>query len=175
MIAILAAAAVHIAVANSTVVPPEYVTGPTNPSVTQENLAQTVCSTNKDAKGHTWVHDQRPSTSYTGKIKKELMDKYYPGADPLAYELDHDVSIEAGGDPRDPANLWLEPWHMMVNGVDLGAKTKDIVENRVHKELCTGNITLAQARAKLAGHAWVYSAYEYGYIKVNPLTLGISK
>jgi hypothetical protein len=173
IVAILAAA--HIAMAGSSIVPPDYVTGPSNSAVTQENLSQTVCSTQKDANGKTWVHDQRPSTSYTDRIKKQLLDKYYPGADPLAYELDHDVSIEAGGDPRDPANLWLEPWHMVVGGVDLGAKTKDVVENRVHKELCTGNLTLVQARAKLVGHAWVYSAYEYGYIKINPLELGIKR
>ena len=46
------------------------------------------------------------------------------------------ISLEDGGHPTDPKNLWPEPYKTMVAGVVVGAREKDIVESFVHDEIC---------------------------------------
>ena len=57
------------------------------------------------------------------------------------YEEDHFISLELGGSPTDPRNLWPEPY-----GPKPGAREKDAVENYLHKQVCSGAMTLAQAQ-----------------------------
>ena len=69
------------------------------------------------------------------------------------YELDHLISLEIGGNPEDPKNLWMEPWerkgaHLAAAGQ--GAESKDVVENRLHREICAGTLTLADAQTEIA-------------------------
>jgi hypothetical protein len=45
-------------------------------------------------------------------------------------------SLENGGDPRDPKNLYPENYNTMVNGQLIGAHQKDAVENYVHNGIC---------------------------------------
>ena len=52
------------------------------------------------------------------------------------YEEDHLISLENGGDPRDPKNLWPEPYNTMINGVVVGARQKDLAESFIHDEIC---------------------------------------
>ena len=59
------------------------------------------------------------------------------------YEIDHLISIELGGS-NDPANLWPQP--VDRPGV-IGYHTKDVVEDRAHRAVCEGRLTLAQAQA----------------------------
>jgi hypothetical protein len=54
-----------------------------------------------------------------------------------AWELDHDCSIEIGGS-NDAKNLWPQPI--------AEARRKDVLENRLHKEMCAGKITLLEAQ-----------------------------
>jgi hypothetical protein len=133
------------------------VPGAANPSVTQDNIDQTICSKAKDAHGFTWVHDQRPPVSYTNKLKfAQLKALGWPGA-PSLYEEDHAWSIEAAGSPTDPKNIGPEPWHIMlrypdpVNSPlrDWGAHTKDRYENYVHREECSRSITIVEGGALL--------------------------
>jgi hypothetical protein len=63
-----------------------------------------------------------------------------PGT-PADYEEDHFISLDLGGNPTDPQNLWPEPY-----GPKPGAKEKDVVENYLHKRVCAGSLTLQDAQ-----------------------------
>jgi len=58
-----------------------------------------------------------------------------------AYEVDHFVPLELGGDPTDIRNLWPEPIQ--------SAREKDKVENDLHDLVCTGQMTLRSAQAAI--------------------------
>ena len=60
---------------------------------------------------------------------------------PADYEEDHFISLELGGSPTDPRNLWPEPYLPKP-----GAKEKDIVENYLHRQVCSGTMTLEDAQ-----------------------------
>jgi hypothetical protein len=70
---------------------------------------------------------------------------------PKDYEEDHLISLELGGHPTDSRNLWPEPYKG-----DWGAKKKDSLENRLHKLVCSGAITLDQAQEEIRTD-WVAS------------------
>lgn len=59
------------------------------------------------------------------------------------YEVDHFLSRELGG-ADDVRNLWPQCYSGKWN-----AQLKDKLENRLHKEMCAGNITLKGARDML--------------------------
>lgn len=129
--------------------------GVVNPDITQDNINQTICNP------HWSTKSIRPPTSYTNKIKRYLLAKSgYEDQKLEDYELDHDISIELAGHPSDIRNFWLEhysePW---------GARTKDKLENRLHKLVCQGKITLKQAQKEISTN-WI-KAYKK-YIGPNP-------
>ena len=62
-----------------------------------------------------------------------------------AYEVDHLIPLELGGDPTDLRNLWPEP-------ID-SAKQKDVVENELHDLVCSGKMPLTRAQTAIA-HDW---------------------
>jgi hypothetical protein len=64
---------------------------------------------------------------------------------PFAYEVDHLVSLELGGS-NSRKNLWPQREH--ANGI-YSAASKDRVENLLHREVCNGSITLAQAQTRI--------------------------
>jgi hypothetical protein len=88
------------------------------------------------------------------------------------YEEDHLVSLENGGNPTDPRNLWPEPYNTMAGGVIMGAHQKDVVESLIHDEIwydiphskktsqvpATTSITMKRGQEILAGD-W-YACYE---------------
>jgi hypothetical protein len=125
--------------------PDPYCTpGAINPDVTQENLATTICS-----KGFT--KKIRPSTSFTNKLKKQQILEYgYLDTNLKNYEEDHLISLELGGSPDDPKNLWPEP-HPSIN-------KKDTIENYLREEICAHRMTLAQAQYKISRN-W-YELYQ---------------
>jgi hypothetical protein len=139
--------------------PPPYaaflptVPGAINPAVTRENLAQTLCNHQHYDRqmrpvkkgGFTWIHWQRPPTSYTNAIKFALMDKAgIPRSQSALFELDHAASIEDGGDPSSPLNLWLEPYTGPY-----GARVKDRIETFLAHRICDGTVDLDEARHEL--------------------------
>ena len=70
-----------------------------------------------------------------------------PGA---RYEEDHLIPLELGGAPRDPQNLWPEPRY---EAAGYTATDKDAVENRLKREVCADDMTLADARWWIV-HDW---------------------
>jgi hypothetical protein len=85
----------------------------------------------------------RPPSSYTTALKRQQLVAYgYADTDPSHYEEDHLVSLEIGGDGRDPKNLWPEPHNGPDNSFD-----KDKVENWLHRKVCSGAMTPAEAQS----------------------------
>ncbi len=110
--------------------PSPTVTGAANPDITQETIQNSICNRN-------WKTSSiRPPASYTDALKRKQMAAWRLSGTPADYEEDHLISLEVGGDPSSEANLWPEPWTLTVNGQDLGAHTKDLVENYIHDEVC---------------------------------------
>ena len=129
-----------------------FTPGSVNPDVTQANIQSTICVSN-------WTSTIRPSSSYTTNLKLEQLANEYKTyakevgtSDPSAYEEDHLISLELGGNPTDPKNLWAEPW----NGT-YGAHAKDRVENALHKLVCSNQISLSDAQFAISAN-W-YTAY----------------
>jgi hypothetical protein len=110
--------------------------GALNPDVTPTNVQSTICVAG-------FSRGVRPPVSVTGPLKRELMTAYgFAGADPAAFELDHLISLELGGAPREPANLWPE-----ASDPRPGFHEKDQVENYLHKQVCSGATSLRQAQS----------------------------
>lgn len=103
-------------------------------SVTQENIQKTICQPNYTSP----ANGVRPSSSYTNKLKLEQMATLHLSGKPSDYEEDHFLSLEIGGDPRDPNNLWPEPYGIPY----FGARVKDQVEDALHRQVCAGTMTL---------------------------------
>src|SRR4029079_19325964 len=59
---------------------------------------------------------------------------------PYQHEVDHLVSLELGGSNA-IANLWPEPY-----AGRWGARTKDVLEDRLHDLVCAGTIRLRYAQ-----------------------------
>jgi hypothetical protein len=113
--------------------------GAIDPNVTQSNIQQTICLPGYTA-------GVRPPTSFTNPLKLRLMAAYGYSAQPtIDFELDHLISLELGGAPRDPANLWPEPWTGSEN-----ARQKDVIENFLHEQVCREALPLAAAQEQIA-------------------------
>lgn len=115
---------------------PNCTPGSIDPSVTQNNIQETIC-----IKGYT--ASVRPPVAYTSRLKQQqILDYGYLDTDPRNYEEDHLISLELGGNPTDPKNLWPEP--------GTSPNSKDTIENDCHKKVCSGLITLADAQKQIA-------------------------
>ena len=107
--------------------------GVLNPDVTQSNIATTICR-------HGWTKTIRPPTSYTNELKQKQMREYGVGGALSDYQEDHLISLELGGHPTDPRNLWPEPYPR--------ASQVDLIENDLNRQVCDGSLTLAEAQIK---------------------------
>ena len=107
--------------------------GVVNPNVTQENIRSTVCKRG-------WTATIRPPVSYTNALKVKQMRQYGETGSPSDYQEDHLISLEMGGNPTDPRNLWPEPYPR--------ASQMDQIENQLNSEICDGKLTLAQAQQR---------------------------
>jgi hypothetical protein len=122
--------------------------GVLNPAVTQATIHSTICVAG-------WTKTIRPPASYTNALKVAQIATYRYADKALAdYEEDHLISLELGGSPRAAKNLWPEPHHIRVGGLDLGSYTKDGLETHLKTLVCAGKLTLAKARAEIATN-WV--------------------
>ncbi|MCA1646922.1 MAG: hypothetical protein LC797_16165 [Chloroflexi bacterium] len=118
---------------------PACTPGAIDPRVTSATTTATICTSGYTAK-------VRPPVSVTDRIKREQMIAYGLAGQPLSsFELDHLVSLELGGAPRDVANLWPEPW----TG-DANARQKDAVETHLKRAVCNGTMALAEAQRQIA-------------------------
>jgi hypothetical protein len=110
-------------------------------AVAQANIARTICR-----RGYTKT--VRPPESVTGPEKLADMKAYGDTGSPHDYEYDHLISLELGGAPNDPRNLWPEP--------GASPNPKDRLENRLHRMVCDGTLALSAAQREIAGD-WVRS------------------
>ena len=110
---------------------------PTNPAVTQETLATTICAP-------AWTKTIRPSVWETGRIKIKLIRELELPEELLTdFELDHRIPLALGGAPSDPRNLELQPWDE--------AGDKGAVEACLSRAVCAGKIGLNEARRRIWG------------------------
>lgn len=131
---------------------PRRTPGALNPGVTQHNLRQTICRPG----GYT--RSIRPTEAYTERLKRRQIVEYgYSDRRLRDYEEDHLISLELGGSPDDPRNLWPQPHHV-VGG--WGSYAKDRLENRLHTLVCRGRLPLAQAQREIAGD-WIGAYRRY--------------
>jgi hypothetical protein len=107
--------------------------GARNPAVTQANIRSTVCRRG-------WTATVRPPESYTNRLKAEGMRAYGLSGSPSDYQEDHLISLELGGDPTDPRNLWPEPYPR--------AADVDKIENELNAQVCSNKLSLAEAQGR---------------------------
>lgn len=105
--------------------------GVLNPDVTQANIRSTICKRG-------WTSTIRPPVEYTDALKRKQMRQYGETGPMSDYQEDHLISLEVGGSPSDPRNLWPEPYPR--------AAEMDKIENQLNAEICDGRLTLAQAQ-----------------------------
>jgi hypothetical protein len=100
----------------------------------------------------------------TEEMKKKVCEEYgiTTGCPGKGYEIDHLVSIEIGGS-EDIANLWPQPAD--APGV-IGFHTKDVVEDRSHKAVCSGKLTLQQAQDGIRTD-WLQYAIANGFLNTD--------
>lgn len=120
---------------------PMLTPGVVRTDITQDNICKTK-----------WGKDRR---FVTAAMKREVFARYgLSGNDDPACtrdkhgrkcELDHLISRELGG-ADDVDNIWPQPY----GGFPWNAVRKDRVENRLHKEICAGNITLQDAQREIS-------------------------
>lgn len=110
------------------------------PGVTVEITTAKLCSTKwgKDKRFVTAAMKRQVFTAYGIKCKPLFKGARLPACG--TWEIDHLVSRELGG-ADDVKNLWPEKYTGSWN-----AHMKDRVENRLHKEVCAGNLTLDEAQ-----------------------------
>jgi hypothetical protein len=112
---------------------PARTPGVVNPDVTQQNITSTICK-------HAWTRTIRPPTDYTNALKVKQMREYGVRGSPAQYQEDHLISLELGGHPTDPRNLWPEPYPR--------ASEMDTIENQLNGKVCSGELTLDEAQRK---------------------------
>jgi hypothetical protein len=107
--------------------------GVLNPDVTQATVAATICR-------HGWTRTIRPPVSYTNALKAKGLRQYHLRGPPSAFQEDHLISLELGGDAVDSRNLWPEPYPR--------AAAVDRIENELNHLVCTGKLSLAEAQLR---------------------------
>jgi hypothetical protein len=126
--------------------------GALNKTVTQANIDTTVCKVG-------WTKTIRPTVTYTNKLKETQLKTTYKsyvaiwGPTSSAYEEDHLISLQLGGDPSDVKNLWPEPY------AGMGARKKDVVETALKRLVCAGTIKLVDAQKAILDWPSAYKKY----------------
>jgi hypothetical protein len=80
-------------------------------------------------------------------MKHRLMRAYGVAGSIHDYELDHLIPIGVGGCPDCESNLWPEPRNIFP-----GAREKDEVEDYLHRQVCSGALSLAEAQQEIASN-----------------------
>jgi hypothetical protein len=107
--------------------------GALNPDVMQSTIAATICKRG-------WTRTIRPPVSYTNDLKRKGLRQYGLRGPPSDYQEDHLISLELGGHPTDPRNLWPEPYPR--------AAEVDRIENELNGLICSGRISLAEGQRR---------------------------
>jgi hypothetical protein len=123
----------HARRADAILADPVRTPGVLNPDVTQANIRSTICR-------HGWTDRIRPPVEYTNALKAKQMRQYREKGSLSDYQEDHLISLELGGSPTDRRNLWPEPYPR--------ATEVDQIENELNAEVCSGQLTLAEAQQR---------------------------
>jgi hypothetical protein len=107
--------------------------GVLNPDVTQATIAATICKRG-------WTKTIRPPSDYTTGLKRTQMRDYGRRGSLSDFQEDHLISLELGGHPTDPRNLWPQPYPR--------AADVDREENRLNDLVCSGEISLEDAQRR---------------------------
>jgi hypothetical protein len=112
------------------------------PGVTVEIDLEELCA-KKWGKDHRFV---------TQAMKREVFARYGLSGNndrscksPRHFEIDHLISRELGG-----ADAIENLWPQCYGGEPWNAVKKDRLENRLHREVCNGSLSLEQAQADIA-------------------------
>ncbi|MFI1796885.1 hypothetical protein ACH427_05920 [Streptomyces sp. NPDC020379] len=125
---------------------PKCTPGATNPKVTQATVKTTICRSG-------YTKDIRPPVGITSREKTANAASYGYKGSLKDYEYDHLISLQLGGDPNDPRNLWVEPpspGHKPGAGPN---NPKDVVETKLKTAICAGKADLVKAQQAIA-HDW---------------------
>jgi len=131
---------------------PACTPGAVDPQVTQADIDTTICHRG-------WTATIRPPEDVTSAEKRGSAEAYGYTGPFTTGEYDHLVPLELGGDPNDPANLWVEPNDHP--GATSTSNGKDALENRLRELVCAGSLSLDTARLAIATN-WVAAAAHYG-------------
>jgi hypothetical protein len=113
--------------------------GAADPAVTPENIQKTICR-------HGYTKTVR---NVGAAVKRAVFDRYGVAYVPRRYEVDHLISLELGGS-NDVDNLWPEPYCPLPRAGDcFGAREKDVVENWLRREVCSGRLSLRDAQVAI--------------------------
>lgn len=125
---------------------PKLTPGDVLPSVTVEQLSQ--------------IGYSKKARRVPEELRREVFAEYgIPWEKRNAYELDHLVPLSIAGS-NSIKNLWPEPLRLNVNGHDLGAVTKDALEERLHWLVISGQLDLKEAQKAIATD-WVAADQKY--------------
>ena len=114
---------------------PSHYDIPLNPEVTQATIQDTICQ-------HGYTKTVRPPVSYTNQIKIQLMQQEGLPLELISNKiLDHRIALSSGGAPSDPRNLVLQDRD--------DAARKDQLEFEMHRQICSGQISLHDAQMRL--------------------------
>lgn len=130
---------------------PRITPGALNAAVDQANIRETIC-----VRGYS--KSIRPPEEYTERLKHRGIRQYgYTDRRVRDYEEDHLISLELGGSPTNPHNLWPEPHHVIGGW---GSYAKDHLENKLHTLVCRGRVPLAQAQRDISSD-WIAAYKRY--------------
>ena len=93
--------------------------------------------------------------------KDAVYARYGTAYVPYKHEVDHLISLEIGGS-NSVRNLWPEPY-----AGRWGARTKDVLEDRLHDLVCAGRLNLKSAQRQEA-RDWVGAYRRYVSRKLPP-------
>lgn len=108
--------------------------GVLNPKVTQATIGTTICVPR-------WAEKMRPAAWKTNQIEAVMIKAYGLPGGPDDYENDHLIPISVGGALLDSHNLYPQ--------TRADATRKDRDEDRLHRAVCDGRMTLAQAQEEI--------------------------
>ena len=102
------------------------------------------------------------SVRHVTKKMKHQVRYWYKISDTIptgTFEIDHLVALELGG-TNSTKNLWPQPY-----AGKWGARVKDVLENKLHRMVCKGEISLEQAQKEIMIN-WI-EAYKK-YVRKEP-------
>lgn len=108
-----------------------------NPDVSQATIDTTICKSG-------WSTSVRPARGWAYRQKVILIRAKPHHYSPAGYVADHKMPIELGGAPHDRANIQLQ--------TKAAGRRKDLVENHLHRAVCSGKLTLDAAQTQMGGY-----------------------